>query len=472
VQSLAAKLDRLVALQRAAPKKRWRGYEEFRKILGPEQLAVVDDDAALIAVCKGRRAGGTTAFIGKTLRTFDRWSYGRVLYFAPSDEQGVDILWEDLQQYNRDFDLQLEPHWSDRYWSLGARRLDIIGFHGRDDVDRVRGQKARLVGIDEAQLGPDWFERKVKESIMPTTLDYLGQVVAMGTPSEVAAGFFFDAFHAPDGWSNDHTWTCAQNPFFLRQGRDPLREARERFNLSENSVTYRREWLALWEVDPDALVYYVPDAAVRTVGKAQAWWGNVIGLDLGWKDHDAIGIVGVEALRQWSHLRHMETKGQQTNHELFRRITVLAEKFPGPNGGKPAVVYDPAGHATRKTIETFRIDAPQIVWVQADKQRKVEFIDWLNNDLREGTTTVETDCSMVKEALRLRWKRPGKVAEDADHSDQGDAWLYAWRHSRDYLRKLSKKAKGEYDPFDEHMRKVAKPDGRNGYFADRLRGLK
>ena len=119
-----------------------------------------------------------------------------------------------------------------------------------------------------------------------------------------------------------------------RQGRDPLREARERFNLSENSVTYRREWLALWEVDPDALVYYVPDAAVRTVGKAQAWWGNVIGLDLGWKDHDAIGIVGVEALRQWSHLRHMETKGQQTNHELFRRITVLAEKFPGPNGGE------------------------------------------------------------------------------------------------------------------------------------------
>jgi hypothetical protein len=90
--------------------------------------------------------------------------------------------------------------------------------------------------------------------------------------------------------------------------------------------------------------------------------------------------------------------------------------------------------------------------VQADKQRKVEFIEWLNNDLREGTTSVEPDCSMVKEAMRLRWKRPGKVAEDADHSDQGDAWLYAWRHARDFLRKLPKKDKGPYDPFDEHFK--------------------
>lgn len=470
MQTLEAKLDRLVALQRAAPKQRWGGYARFREILGPEQLAVVDDDAALIAVCKGRRAGGTTAFIGKVLRTFDRWSYGRVLYFAPTDEQGVDILWEDLRQYNRDFDLQLEEHWSDRYWSLGSRRIDIIGFHSRDDVDRVRGQKARLVGIDEAQLAPDWFAKKVDESIMPTTLDYLGQVVAMGTPSEVAAGFFFDAFHAPGGWSNDHHWTCMQNPFFLRQGRDPLREARERFNLSEASVAYRREWLALWEVDPDALVYYIPPAAVVTAPADQQWYGNVLGLDFGWRDHDAISAIGVEKLRQRSHLRHMETKGQQTNHELFRRIMVLAEKFPGPNG-TPIVVYDPAGHATRKTIETFRVDAPKIHWVQADKQRKVEFIDWLNNDLREGTTTVETDCSMVKEALRLRWKRPGKVAEDADHSDQGDAWLYGWRHARDFLRKLPKKDKAPYDPFDEHLKNIAKPDGREGYFAERLRGL-
>src|SRR6185369_5416349 len=105
--SLQDKVDRLISLQRAVPKQRWGGYDRFRQILGPEQLAVVDDDAALIAVCKGRRAGGTTAFIGKMLRVFDRYTYGKVFYFAPSDEQGVDILWEDLRSYNRDFGLGL-----------------------------------------------------------------------------------------------------------------------------------------------------------------------------------------------------------------------------------------------------------------------------------------------------------------------------------------------------------------------------
>jgi hypothetical protein len=447
------------------------GYREFRSILGPQQLALVDDKAPLVSAHPGRRAGKTTAFIGKALKTFDERRDAKVFYFAPTGEQGIDILWESIGRYNREFGLGLREHWSDGWWTRGERKLEVFSFHDRDDVERARGRYAHLVAVDEAQLAPDWFARKFEEAILPTTIDYLGQAWATGTPGPVSEGFFFEACHDTEKWSTGHHWTANDNPFFLRQGRDVLAEVRARFHFDEQNVTYRREWLGLWIVDPDALVYYIPDKAIVTAPADTQWFGNIIGLDFGWKDHDAIGIVGIEKLRQTSHLRHMETKGQQNNHELFRRIRVLAEKFPGPRGGKPTVVYDPAGHATRKTIETFRVDAPGIVWVQADKQRKVEFIDWLNNDLREGTTTVEADCSMVKEAMRLRWKRPGKVAEDADHSDQGDAWLYSWRHARDYLRKLPKKDKGEFDPFDEHFKNVAKPDGREGYFAERLRGI-
>src|SRR5262249_45792507 len=185
----------------------------------------------------------------------------------------------------------------------------------------------------------------------------------------------------------------AANPFFA--GRDPLREARERYHLAEDSVTYRREWLGLWIVDPDALVYAIPDAAV--VPAAGDWWANVIGLDFGFKDRDALSVVGIEQLRQWSHLRHIvEMDGKQTNHALFGRILALAEKFPGPNG-KPIVVFDPAGHTTNKTIETFRVDAPGISWVPADKRRKVEFIDLLNDALRAGQTYVEPGSPMLKE---------------------------------------------------------------------------
>jgi hypothetical protein len=323
-----------------------------------------------------------------------------------------------------------------------------------------------LAWIDESQLAPDWFAKLVREAIMPTTLDFLGQVYATGTPGEVADGFFFDACHGSE-WSNGHHWTAAENPFFA--GRDPLREARERFNLTEDSITYRREWLGLWIVDPDALVYYIPDSAVRTVSRDQEWYEHIIGLDFGWKDKDALALVGVEKLRQWSHLRAViEMDGKQTNHVLFRRIMDIQATLP-----KPApVVFDPAGHTTNKTIETFRVDAPQIMWVAADKQRKVEYIDLLNNDLRSGSTTVETGSPMLKEAKRLRWKRPGKVAEDADHTDMGDGWLYAWRRARDSLRALpvaKPKADPYADPFDEVMARI-NGDGGN-YFHDRQRRL-
>jgi hypothetical protein len=402
------------------------GQRRLFDMLGKEQQALVMDDSPLIAADPGRRAGKTTAFFGKAERACERRDAAKIFYFAPSNEQGFDIVWDDLIRHNHDFKLGWEALKADKCFRRGAAKIELFGYYSRRDVERARGTHSDLVWIDEAGLLPDWAEYFIEDVIQPTTIDYLGQIVLSGTPSIAAGGFFFDAIHALEGWSNKHHWTAEQNPFF--KGRDVFAEVCARFNLTRDSIKFRREWLAEWIIDPDDLVYAVPNSAIRTSPPGEKWYSNVIGLDLGWRDHDAISVVGVEANRRTSHLRHIETKGQQTNHQLFRRILELQERFPGP------VVYDPAGHATKKTIETFRIDAPAIHWVQAEKVRKVEFIQLLNDDLREGLTTVETDSPMLKEARRLKWKRPGQLATDAEHSDPGDAWLYAWRKARDSLR--------------------------------------
>lgn len=454
---------RLVDARRDLPSP----YARFRRILGPEQMAVVDDEHPLVAVCCGRRAGKTTAFIGKALKVFDREPRAAVFYFAPTGEQGVDILWEDLRLYNTTHGLGLVEHWSEKWWTLGGRKIEVFSFNDRQDVARARGRKSHLVGIDEGQLGPDWFATEIEQAVMPTTLDYRGQVLVMGTPAPVADGFFHDACHETNGsWSNDHHWTAAENPFFT--GRDPLAEARQMYNLAEDGVTYQREWLGLWIVDPDALVYVIPPLAVVT--GPGSYFKHVYGLDFGFRDKDAMARVDIDALRQRAHLGWIaEWDGHQTNHRLFERILEQQARFPGP------VVFDPAGHTTKKTIETFRSDAPQVQWVMAEKARKVEFIQILNDDMRAGRATVEPGSPMIKEARRLRWKRPGKVAEDADHSDLGDAWLYPARYARDMLRALPKKApRPELDPFDEVMRKraeAAQQETRDGYFANRLRDL-
>lgn len=451
VEQLAANLDELIALELGAAGQQTAGQAALYDMLGVEQRALVDDESPLIAADPGRRAGKTTAFFGFTEKACAKAAKQRrgakVFYFAPSNEQGFDIIWDDLIKHNNTFGLGWQAHISDQCFRRGDSKIELFGYYSKRDVERARGTWADLVWVDEAGLLPDWAAYFIEQVIQPTTIDYLGQIVLSGTPSLVPAGYFFDAIHALEGWSNKHHWTAEQNPFFA--GRDVFAEVCARFNLTRDSITFRREWLGKWIVDPDALVYAIPESAIRVAPPGTKWYGHVLGLDLGWKDHDAISVVGIEELRRWSHLRHIETKGQQTNHQLFRRILELQEHFPGP------VVFDPAGHATTKTIETFRNDAPKIQWVQAEKARKVEFIQLLNDDLREGSTSVEPGSLMIKEATRLQWKRPGKVAEDADHSDPGDAWLYSWRYARDLLREYREAVPKPTHPYEIFLAREA-----------------
>jgi hypothetical protein len=181
--------------------------------------------------------------------------------------------------------------------------------------------------------------------------------------------------------------------------------------------------------------------------------------------------MGVEEHRQFSVLRYCEGLSKQNNHQLFARIRKIAPQYPGVGGKMPSVVYDPAGHATRKTIETFRVDAPDIHWMEADKKEKVQYIEWLNTDLRTGKTFVERGSPMIREAKRLRWKRPGQLAENAEHSDLGDSWLYSWRTARNLLRELPvAKPKILKDPMDEYLEKMEEEKtAHGGYFAGRNR---
>jgi hypothetical protein len=149
-------------------------YREFRGILGPEQLALIDDPAQLVSADPGRRSGKTTAVIGKVAQTFEQFQRARCFYFAPTGEQGVDILWEHVSRYNHEFDFGWREHWSDKWWTKGERRLEVFSFHDRDDVERARGRWANFIDVDEAQLAPDWFAKRFESSILPTTADYRG----------------------------------------------------------------------------------------------------------------------------------------------------------------------------------------------------------------------------------------------------------------------------------------------------------
>src|SRR5678816_3874212 len=172
-ETLEAKLDRLVRLKRQpVTADQWRGYDRFRPMLGAEQLALVEDPSRLVSAHPGRRGGKTTAFIGKLLRVFQDRPRGKVFYFAPTGEQGIDILWEHLRTYNATFSLGLRERWSEKTWTLDERSLEVFSFHDRHDTDRARGRFADLVCVDEGGLSPDWFAAQFEAAILPVIVDY------------------------------------------------------------------------------------------------------------------------------------------------------------------------------------------------------------------------------------------------------------------------------------------------------------
>lgn len=437
----------VIRLRAASGIRRDDGFDRLRALLGPEQLALCDDPSALSAACTGRRAGKTTTFIGRAGRSWHRRPDARLIFVGPTIDDAVDILWDDLARWNKECELGMVEHWSDRQWTHGPGTLDFAGFATRKQADKLRGKKYHLVWIDEAQLGPSWFEYFVQESLLPTLLDFGGDVVMTGTPGIVADGLFFDAVTG-SLWSNRHHWTARENPFF--KGRDPFQELQDRLKLTPGTAAYKREWLGQWVVDPDALVYRIPDEV--QVAKAGPWFKTVLGLDLGFNDNDALAAVGISQDRQTTHLRHAEQARGQTNAKLLARTKELAVHV-----GAREVVCDEGGLG-KKIVETFRQECPGLTWIAAEKDRKLEHIELLNSDMAEGKHTVEPGNLVVKDALRVRWGNRGKIDEKGFHSDVCDAWLYPYRYARKLLRELPKEQQSRDKVMDEYFARLAREE--------------
>ena len=76
----------------------------------------------------------------------------------------------------------------------------------------------------------------------------------------------------------------------------------------------------------------------------------------------------------------------------------------------------------------------------AEKSRKVEFIELLNDDLRTGKFKAFEDSIFQDDCMLVQWDKESKIRNperpkisDTYHSDICDAVLYAWRECRHFL---------------------------------------
>lgn len=427
--------------RRAAESKEATAVSAFRieEFCFPEQLAFALEKKIIKTACTSRRSGKTNSIIADFANTCLTEKNVTCLYLTLTTRSARTIIWNELKQV------------AERYkWNVKRNEVSLEmtfvdtnsvircgGAKDESEIEKYRGLKLRKAYIDEAQSFRPYLRILINDILLPALRDLNGELGLTGTPGPVPAGPFYEYCHAPN--IPNHHWNAFHNPHmhnpegkFGLPSKDlnlRLKEERELKGITELDPSYQRETFGLWVEDKDALVYKFNKnlnvARSLPVGRMV----YILGCDIGWNDSDAIAILGYNFVDNKVYLVEEFVKDKQTISDLVVKIKEFQDKY------QPVRMVMDAGALGKKIQEEIR-QRHGINMEAAEKHRKYEFIELLNDDLRTGKlltypgSRFEEDCSLVV------WDRsnPAKLeVSDVYHTDIGDAVLYAWRECKHYL---------------------------------------
>lgn len=411
-----------------------------------KQLAFINDKARFKTAVCSRRAGKTIACAADLLITALSMP-GDVAYITLSRRNAKRIIWRELIKLNKEYALGGKADNTELTITFpNGNVIHVSGAKDEAEIDRFRGVSLRKVYIDEAQSFRPYIRELIEDVIEPALTDYYGTLVLIGTPGPIPAGFFYDISQAPT-WSH-HAWTMQDNPHIkLKSGKDPLeiiKELAERRGLSVNSPSILREYFGQWVKDADSLVYHF-DPSKNIFYELPNDMRYVFGVDIGWKDADAIAVLGYSESQRKVYLVEEYIRSKNDITSLVAQIKSLKDKYD------PVKIVMDAGALGRKIQEEIRIRHSLSVEA-AEKTRKSEFIALFNDDLRTGRFQAPKQSRFEEDSYLVQWdysnpERP--IVSSNYHTDIGDAVLYAWRECKHFYEQTVKPSPPTQD---EYMR--------------------
>jgi hypothetical protein len=404
-----------------------------------EQIAFIRDPANYkVAVCS-RRAGKTIACAVDLLDTALQKPKCASLYITLSRLNAKRIIWAEILEINRKHELGGVPNETEL--SIRFPNGHIIYFSGAKDkteVEKYRGFPLVKVYIDEAQAFRPYIESLVDDVLSKSLFDYDGTLCLIGTPGPVPVGYFYQASQSQT-WSQ-HGWTMLQNPWLERKsGKKPMElilKDCKRMGVLPSDPKIQRECFGKWVTDSNALVFKYDDIKNNFINFKDTNASYVIGVDLGFNDADAIAVLGWNQATHYPgskpepspvHLVHELVKEKQGITELADQLDKLVAQY------NPVAVVMDAGGLGKKIVEELkkRFGLPIRA---AEKARKFEYIELLNDALRNGQLLARSGGPFASDTRLVEWDRAKNsgdrlVISDVYHSDIADAVLYAFRES-------------------------------------------
>lgn len=401
----------------------------------PQLNFIQDPSPFKTAVCS-RRSGKTIACALDLLYTAITREKVVCLYITLSRLNAKRIIWEQILEFNRVHALGgvvNETDLSLKFPQTGST-IYLSGAKDKTEIEKFRGLAIAKCYIDECQSFRSYIQGLIDEVIAPALFDYNGQLCLIGTPGPVPAGYFYECAHSEE-WSH-HSWTMFENPWLqIKSGKTPqelLDRELKRKGIDINNATIQRECFAKWDVDLLALVFKYERSRnhYQEIPAVSGKWEYVIGVDVGFDDSDAICVLGWNSRIKELFLIDEDIRTKQGISELAERVDSFIRKY------NPLKIVMDTGGLGKKIAEEMR-KRYSIPIHAAEKSRKFEYIELLNDALRTSkffakrTSRFAQDCALIEWDDNIQGEKL-KIS-DQYHSDITDAVLYAFRECMHWL---------------------------------------
>ena len=405
----------------------------------PEQLAFAVERKILKSACTSRRGGKTNAIIADFAHTCLAEDGVLCLYITLTTRSARTIIWDELKKvaFRYKWDVKVNEVNLEMFFNKTKSTIRCGGAKDESEIEKYRGLKVRKAYIDEAQSFRPYLRTLINDILLPALRDLNGELGLTGTPGPVPAGPFYEYCMSPN--IPNHHWNAFNNPhmhnplgeFGLPQKdlHTRLKEERELKGITEEDPSYQRETYGRWIEDKDSLVFKFNKSLNTFATLPEGRMIYILGSDIGWNDSDAIAILGYNFKDNKVYLVEEFIQNKMTVTEFANAVKRFQVKYA------PVKMVMDAGALGKKIQEEIR-QRHGINMEAADKHRKLEFIELLNDDLRTEKLKCYHGSRFEQDSNLVVWDRSDPVkpkVSDVYHTDIGDAVLYAWRECKHYI---------------------------------------
>ncbi len=411
--------------------KKSRPTFNIRDYCFDKQIEFIEHPSRWKTACCGGRAGKTVADAAYLIQTALLKPRSVALYLTLSRSNAKKLIWPELKIINDKYKLGGVVNESDLSINYNGSFIYASGASTRVEIEKFRGLPLAICIIDEVQSFPPFVQELIDAVIAKRLFDFNGVLALTGTPGPIPSGYFYDACH---NLTYAHfKWTMFDNPWIAKKSGKTSEqlayEEMQRKGVTEEDPYIQREIFGNWVLDTKSLVIRY-DGIRNHFEELPRNLSFIFGIDIGYEDADAIAVLAYGSGAAITFLVEELITTKQGFTDLVEQIEKLRNKY------KPVKMMIDEGGLGKKLAEEMR-RRYRIPVQPAEKQRKFENIEMLNDCLMTKRFMAKKDSRFAYDAQRLEWDfermtPDKKYISDRFHSDIIDAVLYGFKESPAY----------------------------------------